>query len=109
MSSTSPYQNLFALDIKLVLGNIINPAQGAFIAGRSIVHNVLLCQDVMKHYSRKHCLPSALLKIDLRKAYDTMDWQFIKDMLIALRFPTHFIKIIMSCITSISYSLLING
>ena len=30
-------------------------------------------------------------------------------MLVALRFPTHFIKIIMSCITSTSYSLVING
>ena len=59
--------------LKLVLGSLINPAQGAFVAGRSIVHNVLLCQDVVKHYSRKHCLPSALLKIDLRKAHDPMD------------------------------------
>lgn len=57
----------------LVLGSLINPAQEAFVAGRSIVHNVLLCQDVVKHYSRKHCLSSVLLKIDLRKAYDTMD------------------------------------
>lgn len=95
--------------LKLVLDKIINPAQGAFIASRSIVHNVLLCQDVAKHYSRKHCLPSTLQKIDLYKTYDMIDWQFIKDMLIALQFPTHFIKISMSCITSTSYSLLING
>lgn len=94
---------------KLVLGDIIHQAQGAFVASRSIVHNVLLCQDIVKHYSMKYCLPNALLKIDLRKAYDTMDWPFIKDMLVALRFPSHFIKIVMSCITSTSYSLVLNG
>lgn len=95
--------------LKLVLDHIVNQAQGAFVANRSIVHNVLLCQDIVKHYSRKHCLPSALLKIDLRKAYDTMEGQFIKDMLVALKFPSHFIKIVMACIYSTSYSLLING
>ena len=54
--------------LKMVLGFLINQAQGDFVANRSILHNVLLCQDIVKHYSRKDCLHSCFLKIDLRKA-----------------------------------------
>ena len=50
-----------------------------------------------------------MIKVDLRKAYDTMDWAFLHDMLIALNLPPHFIKIVMVCITSTQYSLLVNG
>lgn len=68
---------LICSSLKTVLGFLINQAQGAFVTNRSILHNVLLCQDIVKHYSRKHSLPGCLLKIDLHKAYDTMDWSFI--------------------------------
>lgn len=77
--------------------------------GRSILHNILLCQDIVKHYGKKYCMPSRLLKMDLRKAYDTLNWDFLKDMMYALNFPNRFIKIIMACVTSTQHSLVING
>ena len=51
--------------LKLILGYIISSNQGAFIEARNILHNILLCQDVVKHYGQKNCAPSYLLKIDL--------------------------------------------
>ena len=45
------YKCIFKLICKklhLVLGSIISPMQGAFIEGRSILHNILLCQDIVK-------------------------------------------------------------
>ena len=100
---------LICSKIKFVLEFLIDQAQGAFVVGRSIMHNILLCQDLVKHYTRKNCTPSCLMKIDLCKAYDTMNWQFIKEMLVALNFPHKFIKIIMACIISTSYVLMINA
>ena len=38
-----------------------------------------------------------------------MNWHFLKEMMVALNFPHKFIKIIMTCITSTSYVLMING
>ena len=73
------------------------------------MHNILSCQDILKQYGRKHCPLSSLLKIDLRKAYDTLKWDFIKDMLISLNFPSHFIKIVMICICTTQFSLILNG
>lgn len=95
--------------LKLGLGYLIDQAQGAFVAGRNIMHNILLCQDLIKQYGRKCCAPSCLMKIDLCKTYDSMDRSFIKEMLVAMNFPHKFINIVMTCITSTSYALMKNG
>ena len=49
------------------------------------------------------------LKIDLEKAYDNLEWSFIRDMLIRFNFPLDIIDIIMSCIFTVSTSILFNG
>ena len=66
------------------------------------MHSILLYKDLVKHYTREHCALSCLI-------YNTMNWSFIKEMLVALNFPHKFIKIIMTFITSTSYILMING
>ena len=49
------------------------------------------------------------MKVDIKKAYDTMNWCFVKNMLLALGFPSHFVSIVFTCISIISFSLVING
>ncbi|XP_065632397.1 uncharacterized protein LOC136068763 [Quercus suber] len=49
------------------------------------------------------------IQIDLEKAYDKLEWSFIKDMLIRANLPADLIDIIMSCISTISTSILFNG
>ncbi|XP_074305519.1 uncharacterized protein LOC141640735 [Silene latifolia] len=92
-----------------VLPDIISPNQGGFIKGRNIVENVLICQDLVRLYKRKSASPRCLIKIDLRKAYDTIEWSFLHSMLVALNFPTGFIDKIMTCVTTTAYSLSLSG
>ena len=49
------------------------------------------------------------LKIDLEKACDKLEWSFIKGMLSRFNFPENLSELIMSCISSVSTSLLFNG
>jgi len=49
------------------------------------------------------------IKIDLEKAYDKIEWGFIREMLIHFNFSDNIIDLIMSCVTSVSTSLLFNG
>ncbi|XP_020250238.1 uncharacterized protein LOC109827635 [Asparagus officinalis] len=51
----------------------------------------------------------AMVSIDIRKAFDTISWRFISDLLQGLGFPASMIKWIMACITSPSYSISLNG
>ena len=48
------------------------------------------------------------IKIDLEKVYDRLEWSFIRDSLSLFRFPSHLIKLIMSCVPSSSISILFN-
>lgn len=49
------------------------------------------------------------MKLDLKKAYDTLSWDFVKSMLEGLNFPAEFINWIMVCISMAKFSLLLNG
>ncbi|XP_074318450.1 uncharacterized protein LOC141655262 [Silene latifolia] len=57
---------------------------------------------------RKACSPRLLMKIDLQKAYDSIEWSFVKEMLEALQFSEKFIQLIMECVTTPSFSLALN-
>ncbi|XP_074283391.1 uncharacterized protein LOC141607941 [Silene latifolia] len=82
---------------------------GAFIKNSDIVGNILICQDLIKLYRRKVCSPRIMLKINLQKAYDSIEWNFLKDMLIALNLPSRSIELIMNCVSTPSFSLALNG
>lgn len=50
-----------------------------------------------------------MVKIDLCKAYDSVEWSFMEAMLIGLGFPILFVGWVMKCISTVSYSVLVNG
>ncbi|XP_074293226.1 uncharacterized protein LOC141620191 [Silene latifolia] len=92
-----------------ILPDIVSPNQGGFVKGRNIIENVLICQDLVRLYNRKSASSRCLIKIDLRKAYDTVEWPFLLSMLQALNFSQAFIDNIMTCVTTTAYSLSLNG
>ncbi|XP_074300543.1 uncharacterized protein LOC141631821 [Silene latifolia] len=91
-----------------ILSDLIAQNQGGFIQGRSIMENILICQDIIRLYERKAVSPRCLFKMDLQKAYDTVEWEFLDQMLSALNFPEQFKGWIMQCVTTASYSLNLN-
>ncbi|XP_074288568.1 uncharacterized protein LOC141613722 [Silene latifolia] len=100
---------VMCLRLNRVLPDIINESQGGFVKNRNIMENILICQDLVRMYNRKVASPRCLIKIDLKKAYDSVEWNFLSQMLNALKFPKGFINLVMACVTSPSYSLSVNG
>jgi hypothetical protein len=92
-----------------VLDSVVGRNQSAFIPGRSISENILLAQELVKNYHRKEGQPRCTMKVDLMKAYDSVDWDFILHCLSCFGFPSKFIKWIEVCITSPRFSISLNG
>ncbi|KAL0444910.1 UNVERIFIED_CONTAM: LINE-1 reverse transcriptase [Sesamum latifolium] len=53
--------------------------------------------------------PRCALKVDLRKAYDTIEWDFLRAVVILLGFPKKFIVWIVECVTTPSFWVCLNG
>ncbi|XP_056692237.1 uncharacterized protein [Spinacia oleracea] len=96
--------------LKLVLGRIVSPLQSSFIKGRGVEDNVILVKEMAHHFHKaKKRNKIMALKLDISKAYDSLEWDFIRDTLIYFDFPNKIIHLIMSCITSPVISILWNG
>ena len=100
---------VIALRIKNVLPSLIDRAQSAFIPRRRINDNVLLAQELMRGYHRVDSPPRGAIKVDLKKAFDSVRWDFIMDLLEGLHFPLKMIRWVASCISTPKFSLNING
>lgn len=92
-----------------ILPDIVGESQSAFVKGRVIFDNIILSHEIVKGYNRKNISPRCMLKIDLQKAYDSVEWPFIEHLMLALGFPNQFVKWIMVCLNTVSYSFNING
>nr|XP_048330864.1 uncharacterized protein LOC125422764 [Ziziphus jujuba var. spinosa] len=93
-----------------VIEKIISPHQGAFVKGRWIAENTVIAQELV-HKIRKHKGKQSLMmiKIDLKKAYDRLEWSFVDKVLELWGFSSEFPWMIRSCLSSVHYSLLLNG
>lgn len=49
------------------------------------------------------------LKLDMSKAYDRMEWDFLEAVLIRLGFERRWVNIVMQCVSMVRYSFLVNG
>lgn len=50
-----------------MLPDLIAEDQGAFVHNRYIIHNVMICHDIMRFYGRKSVKPSYLMKLDMKR------------------------------------------
>ncbi|XP_074310077.1 uncharacterized protein LOC141645046 [Silene latifolia] len=91
-----------------MLPDLVSPNQGGFIQRRSIMENILICQDLIRLYGRNSVSPRCLFKLDLQKAYNIIEWDFLEQMMTAMKFPFKFRNWVMQCVTTASYSLNLN-
>ncbi|GKA76939.1 RNA-directed DNA polymerase, eukaryota [Tanacetum coccineum] len=91
-----------------VLGGIINEVQSAFIEDRQILDGPFILNEVISWCKRKR-KQSLIFKVDFEKAYDSVRWDFLDDVLSKFGFGEKWRKWIHCCLHSSKGSIIING
>jgi hypothetical protein len=96
--------------LKAHLPDYIHPSQQAFIEGRRISNNIIVAQEISHSFSLSFWKSlDFMLKIDLAKAFDRVEWSFIVLALARKGLHAHFINLVYACISSLTFSVIING
>ncbi|XP_074318032.1 uncharacterized protein LOC141654816 [Silene latifolia] len=93
------------------MGKLVGDFQNAFVPGRNIGDNILITNEILYKISssRSGRMGRMAFKADMSKTYDRLDWNFIRGTLLLMGFLPNFIQLIMKCITTVSYEILVNG
>lgn len=97
--------------LKVLLPSLISENQSAFVPERSITDNVLVAFEMLHHMKRRKTGQhgEVALKLDISKAYDRVDWNFLRHRMRSLGFCRTWISCIMLCVTTVSYKVCFNG
>ncbi|XP_019252836.1 PREDICTED: uncharacterized protein LOC109231644 [Nicotiana attenuata] len=85
------------------------PISYYFVQGRLITNNIIMSHELVKGYGSKSISPRCMLKIDMQKAYDSIERVYIEQVMKLLGFPKLFAEWIIARICTVSYSVVING
>eukprot|EP00253_Pinus_taeda_P004657 PITA_04657 len=99
---------VIAVRLVPILSRNVSMEQSGFLDGRQIHEAIRVAQEVL-HTIKQKKKKGVVLKIDLSKAYDRINWLYIRLLLTHLGFSYSFISWIMGCISNVSFAVLING
>ena len=94
--------------LRLVLPAIISPFQSAFLPGRQMSDSIVTTEEIVAAWCRDNT-PGFLWKVDFSKAYDSIDWRFLWNVLWRRGFPKMWIRWVKQCVTTFSFAILVTG
>jgi hypothetical protein len=94
---------LLANRLRQVIGTVISDTQSAFVKNRQILDGILIANEVVDE-ARKTKKELLLFKVDFEKAYDSVDWKYLDEVMGKMSFPTLWRKWMRECVTTTSTS-----
>ena len=94
--------------LKKLMNKLVNSTQNAFVEGRQILDASLIANEVIDSMLKKK-EKGVLCKLDIEKAYDKINWNFLTVVLIKMGFKEKWLGWIEWCISTASFSVMLNG
>lgn len=99
---------VLATRLKPTLNSVIGEVQSAFTGGRNIQDSILIANEIVDGWKRRKT-KGLIIKLDLEKAFDNINWVFLFRMMRMMGYPDKWIIWIHECLSSARISVLVNG
>ena len=98
---------MLANRMKGMMNELISTSQSAFVLNMLIIDNILMAFEIGHYLKRKSTGKDGqvALNVDMSKAYDIIEWSFLKEMIIRLSFDIKWVNLVMLCVTMVQYSI----
>ena len=94
--------------LKSVIGEVISDSQQAFVQGRQILDSVLIANETLDSRLKDN-KSGLLLKMDIEKAFDHVNWDFLMEVMSKMGFGHRWTNWMKWCCSTATFSILING
>jgi mannosylglycoprotein endo-beta-mannosidase len=94
--------------LAMYIDRLISTSQSAFIKRRCIQENFMYVRGLARHYHRTKT-PACLIKLDITKAFDSVSWEYLIELLAVRGFPTRWLNWLAVILRTSSSVILLNG
>lgn len=99
---------IMANRMKSMLQDVVSVNQSAFIPNRLISDNIMISYEIM-HYLKGRKVGKdgyMALKLDMSKAYDRVEWNFLREILLKMGFSQWWVSLVLKCVTTVNYTII---
>ena len=97
--------------LKDLLNAVVSDTLSAFVPGRLISNNIMVSYEVMSYLKRKKIGKDGYmaLKLDMNKAYDRIEWDFLRSFFLRMGFSSWWMPLVLTCVSTVSYNIIHGG